>query len=214
MRTPLAAAPASANAGAFGIAGTPLHAWQASQALAAVPPISLAELIPSQSGVIVVAPHPDDENLGCGGLLAGLAERNHKLTVVAVTDGEGSHPQSPLWSADRLRATRRQESLNAMARLGFADAQVDWQHLALPDGQVAAHLDRLRRYLEALLRPGDRVLSTWRRDGHCDHEAVGAATAECARRAQAQLIEVPVWAWHWAAPRTRVCPGRGRANCR
>lgn len=185
---------------AFGIPGTPLGAWQASSALAAVPQVTLNELVPTEARVIVVAPHPDDENLGCGGLLAALAERGSHLIVIAVTDGEGSHPHSALWPQDRLRATRRQESQVAMERLGFAASRVEWHHLALPDGQVADHASSLQAHLKSILQPGDCLLTTWRQDGHCDHEAVGAITAHRAVAAQAQLIEVPVWAWHWATP--------------
>lgn len=185
---------------AFGMRGTPLSAWQTSQALAAVAQITLHELVPDSARVIVVAPHPDDENLGCGGLLAGLAERGSTVRIIAVTDGEGSHPHSALWPQDRLRATRRQESQVAMERLGFAPAQVEWHHLSLPDGQVAAHAHALHTHLMAILQPGDCLLTTWRQDGHCDHEAVGSVAAHCAAAAKAQLIEVPVWAWHWATP--------------
>ena len=153
---------------AFGMPGTPLNAWRASQALAAVPSIRLDQLIPPPARVVVVAPHPDDENLGCGGLLAGLAARGSCIAVVAVTDGEGSHPDSSRWPERLLRSTRRQESQTAMARLGFTDSQVEWHHLALSDGQVAAHADAL----------------------------------------QAQLMSVPVWAWHWASPEDPRIPWR------
>ena len=41
---------------------------------------------------VVLSPHPDDESLGMGGLIA-LARRNHQdVSIVAVTDGAGSHP--------------------------------------------------------------------------------------------------------------------------
>ncbi len=193
---------------AFGMPGTPLNAWQASQALAAVPHISLDQLIPPPARVVVVAPHPDDENLGCGGLLAGLAARGSCITVVAVTDGEGSHPDSSRWPERLLRSTRRQESQTAMARLGFTDSQVEWHHLALSDGQVAAHADALQAQLMSLLQPGDRLLTTWRGDGHCDHEATGGIAARCAAAANARLIEVPVWAWHWASPEDPRIPWR------
>ena len=185
---------------AFGMQGTPLAAWQTSRALTAVPYIFLMALVPEQTRVIVVAPHPDDETLGGGGLLAGLATRGCHLQVIAVTDGEGSHPGSRLWSPDRLRAQRRRESRIAMERLGFSPDQVAWRYLGLPDGRVAAEAPRLQAALQALLRPGDTVLTTWREDGHCDHEATGRIVARCAAAARANLIEVPVWAWHWAAP--------------
>lgn len=44
--------------------------------------------------VTVLAPHPDDESLGCGGALAAAVESGQDVTVVALTDGSGSHPKS------------------------------------------------------------------------------------------------------------------------
>ena len=72
--------------------------------------------------------------------------------------------------------------------------------LGLADSAVADSHESLLQQLNAVLRNGDRVLTTWRHDGHCDHEAVGHACASASRRCQAQLLEVPVWAWHWAHP--------------
>lgn len=194
------------SAGAFGVCGTPLEAWQRSAALSAVASVSLAELIPQSARLIVIAPHPDDEVLACGGLLAALAERGTAVTLVSVTDGEGSHPDSRLWPPHRLRSVRRQESRSAMTLLGFAPDQLGWQYLGLPDGSVAAHAAALELCLASLVRPGDCLLTTWRGDGHCDHEAVGEIAAASAQRASARLIEAPVWAWHWAAPEDSRLP--------
>src|SRR5690606_16204888 len=44
--------------------------------------------------ITVIAPHPDDESLGCGGLIAALAADGRAVQVVFVTDGAGSHPNS------------------------------------------------------------------------------------------------------------------------
>jgi LmbE family N-acetylglucosaminyl deacetylase len=51
-----------------------------------------------------------------------------------------------------------------------------------------------------MLCPTDLVLVTWADDGHPDHEAAGSAALAAASRTDAQCIEVPVWAWHWATP--------------
>jgi LmbE family N-acetylglucosaminyl deacetylase len=60
---------------------------------------------------IVVAPHPDDESLACGGLLAEACRQGLRGTVVIVSDGAGSHPNSKAYPPDRLRhsARRRQD---------------------------------------------------------------------------------------------------------
>lgn len=49
--------------------GTPLHLWQSSAHLTQLPYIDIAELVPEGSRAVIIAPHPDDEVLGCGGLL-------------------------------------------------------------------------------------------------------------------------------------------------
>jgi LmbE family N-acetylglucosaminyl deacetylase len=50
------------------------------------------------------------------------------------------------------------------------------------------------------------VVTTWQSDGHCDHEATGRAVAFATSQRQACLIEVPVWAWHWARPQDPRIP--------
>jgi len=178
--------------------GTPASVWRASIQLQRLPRIRLHELLPPGRRLVVVAPHPDDEVLACGGLLASLGAEANQGLLVSVTDGEGSHPGSLHWTPQRLRTTREVESRTALTRLGLNLQRWDWQRLHLPDSGVdaAALAERLRD----LIRPGDRVISTWRRDGHCDHDATGLACAQVAAQCGARHIETPIWAWHWALP--------------
>ena len=73
-----------------------------------------------------------------------------------------------------------------MTRLGF------------PDGAVARYGGPLRETLALLLRAKDVVVSTWRLDGHPDHEAVGAAAEQACSEAGAACLQAPVWMWHWS----------------
>lgn len=184
----------------FGVAGTALETWQASEQLQRVAPITLQALVPETARLVVAAPHPDDEVLACGGLLAAMAGRHEAVTLLSVTDGDGSHPGSNVWPPARLRHERRMESTRALTRLGFDTRVLDWHPLNLPDGQVAAFEGLLLEHLCRHLRPGDRLLATWRHDGHCDHEALGRVAAQAAELTGATLLEAPVWAWHWAQP--------------
>jgi LmbE family N-acetylglucosaminyl deacetylase len=194
----------------FGVSGTPLRDWMASQALQRTPQVTLDALIPQGARLVVLAPHPDDEVLACGGLLAAMAERIGDLHLISVTDGDASHPGSRLWPVQRLRAQRRLESECALTRLGLDVTRLSWQRLNLPDARVAQHEDALCDTLADTLRPGDFVLTTWRHDGHGDHETVGRAAAQAALVKGATLLEVPVWAWHWAGPEDDRLPW-GRA---
>ena len=71
--------------------GTPDEEWQAWPGLAELPPVSARQLVPGSARAVVVAPHPDDEILACGGLLQLLAQQGSEVLLVAVTDGDASH---------------------------------------------------------------------------------------------------------------------------
>lgn len=187
-------------------AGTPEGAWQAWPGLHRLPHTTLRDLVPETSRTVVISPHPDDEILATGGLLAMLAREGRPLSVVAVTDGDASHPGSKRWPAPLLCARRRTESLQGLAMLSITPSVR--QALGLPDGQVRSHLDRLADWLAGFLRPDDVVMSTWELDGHPDHEASALATARACATVGARHIQVPVWMWHWASPSDARVPWR------
>ncbi len=185
--------------------GTPEELWQRSGWID-----DLAEwAVPPVSSVLVVAPHPDDETLGVGGVLQRLGARGAAIEVVAVTDGEASHAGSSAVTPGRLAAWRAEERDLALARLGLSGARVTSLHLA--DGRVEHLVDRLAEALADRLRPGVLCLAPWRGDGHPDHDASGRAAALAAGQAAARLVEYPVWAWHWATPDGGEIPA-GRAR--
>jgi LmbE family N-acetylglucosaminyl deacetylase len=186
--------------------GTSLHQWQASRHLAELQSIDILRLVPPGARAVIVAPHPDDEVLGCGGLLQLLAAAGRDLQLISVTDGSASHPGSERWPVERLSVIRPQESAEALRRLGLPMHRLKWLRGGFTDTQVAAQEQQLSAFIEQHLRANDVVFTTWREDGHCDHEAVGRASAEAARRVGAICHELPVWTWHWATPEDAVVP--------
>ncbi|SFN39800.1 PIG-L deacetylase family protein [Variovorax sp. OV329] len=175
--------------------GTPEAQWLGWLSDHAMQDAALDELLCGSQRVLLVAPHPDDEVLAAGGLLAMLAAHRHDPLVIAVTDGTASHPGSTEWPAERLKRERPLESLEALTCLGLAGVNLRMQ---LPDGGLQAAEETLSRRLEEYLHSGDMVVTTWRHDGHPDHEATGRACARACERCGARLLEAPVWAWHWA----------------
>ena len=151
---------------------------------------------------VVVAPHPDDEVLGVGGTMAVLVARGWSVEIVAVSDGEGSHPHLP---PAEVAAARHAEVREALHRLGLGRLTV--HRLGLPDGGGGGLWDgRLAPGLGELLDGADLCLSTWRGDGHPDHESAGEAAAAVCGRLGVRLVEYPVWAWHWDDPADPVLP--------
>jgi LmbE family N-acetylglucosaminyl deacetylase len=169
-------------------AGTEDDRWRDWPVVGQWPALDLSSL----TDPLVVAPHPDDEILGVGGLLAVLGTAE----VVAVTDGEASHPDSTVYTQAELAAVRHQETRRALNQLGLPGAEV--HRLAQPDGGIDEVA--LTAQLTARLQPGRCCLATWRGDGHPDHEAVGRAAAAACRATGARLLEYPIWTWHWAHP--------------
>ncbi|MNG87246.1 1D-myo-inositol 2-acetamido-2-deoxy-alpha-D-glucopyranoside deacetylase [compost metagenome] len=180
--------------------GTPWAAWQQSAHLARASWITPQQLCPPGRRLVLIAPHPDDEILMAGGLLAGFRGREADLLLISATDGEGSHPDSTHWTEHRLRRQRPLESRHALQQLDLDLNSLDWRRLNLKDGALPRDQAFLVNHLSQLLKPDDLLMTTWRGDGHCDHQALGHAAAQAALARQVQLVEVPVWAWHWAQP--------------
>ncbi len=176
--------------------GTPESDWLAWPGLRPADPLGLADC----ARVVLVAPHPDDEVLGVGGLLRLLTARGVPVEIVAVTDGDASHPGSPTMTPGQLVQARRDESLEALRRLGVAPTV---HRLGHGDGRVGESEGILTAYLSALLGPSDAstwCLATWEHDGHPDHEAIGRAARTACTATGARLLSYPVWTWHWARP--------------
>lgn len=136
--------------------------------------------LPLVSRVLAIAPHPDDETIGCGGTLARLAAAGAHIEVVLVTDG-GATLTSPR-TTSVVRSRRRLEAVAACSILGL-DAP---RCLGLPDGDVPGHLAQLEDALEEVIddtRP-DLLLAPWLLDAHPDHRAVSVALARVVARGQ------------------------------
>jgi LmbE family N-acetylglucosaminyl deacetylase/glycosyltransferase involved in cell wall biosynthesis len=120
---------------------------------------------------LIVAPHFDDEVLGCGGLAAQLAAAGSAVRVLFLTDGGGGVEE--IGDRDAYRARRREEAGKAVRALGAAGCDV----LGLPDGALDRHLDDavqgLRRAL--LTQRPDLLLVPHPLEVTRDHQAAFAA---------------------------------------
>lgn len=151
---------------------------------------------------LILAPHADDESLGCGGLIAACCQAGRPPIVVIVTDGAASHPRSRQWPAPRLREQRRQEALRALACLGLEAERVVF--LNQPDAATAHEgpvFDHLVRDLASLAMQHGcaTVFAPSRLDPHCDHEAVWKMGLALHHHHALRLLAYPVWGWLLAA---------------
>ncbi|MCS3893386.1 LmbE family N-acetylglucosaminyl deacetylase [Bradyrhizobium japonicum USDA 38] len=148
----------------------------------------------------VLSPHPDDESLGAGGLIAQARHHAQNLSIILLTDGSQSHPNSKTYPRDRLIATRRSElaeaagilgvPLNRLFELGLHDTA------APSEGPDFEHsVDRVSTILASI--DARTLFVTWEHDPHCDHQAAARLAQKLRRRDPAlTLWSYPVWGWH------------------
>lgn len=135
---------------------------------------------------LVIAPHPDDETLGCGGTLARLAP-TCDVHVLLVTNGDGGGGLPPETSA-----IRKQEMAAAVRTLGIAN---DVLHLDEPDGRFD-DTSSFRQALGAIvqrLQP-NWVFLPWLGDSHPDHSRISRASSQVLRRSGVdQVLYYETW---------------------
>jgi LmbE family N-acetylglucosaminyl deacetylase len=143
----------------------------------------------------VVAPHPDDEVLGAGGLVARRARDRRPVEILSLTDGEAA-----FGGADpALGRLRHEEMLRALRALGSEEPRV--HRCGLPDGALGDHEADLVEHVARRVRPGDLLVAPVEWDGHPDHDAAGRACRRVARERGVDLRSYAIWAWHRRTPR-------------
>lgn len=118
-----------------------------------------------QERILVFAPHPDDEIIGCGGYLAQKCAAKAVVRVIVVSDGaQGFLPMQPA-----VPGLRQEESRNGLAELGVADVRF-WDY---PDSAIPLSGGILAAYVQAIadFRP-TRILLPATGESHPDHRRV------------------------------------------
>jgi LmbE family N-acetylglucosaminyl deacetylase len=143
--------------------------------------------------MVVIAPHPDDETLGIGGLIVSQRQNGVPILLIAVTDGENAYADSV-----RLGDVRSEEQASAAARLGVE--RDDILRLHCEDSNVREEQRTIVERLTPLVSSETHIVAPWPHDFHPDHEACGAAALELARAAKARLTFYFFWTWHRGTP--------------
>ena len=138
--------------------------------------------------VLVVAPHPDDEIIGCGAVLRDCAVNGADVRCLHLTSGEATRAGSGMTAASRGQV-REQEARTAGRIIGFAEQKM----LRLPDGRLRADevATGVREFLDRF-DPTAIFLPT-SDDAHSDHQEAYKGTVTAAAEAQAACYGYEVW---------------------
>ncbi|HUZ85983.1 MAG TPA: PIG-L deacetylase family protein [Candidatus Baltobacterales bacterium] len=132
----------------------------------------------SSGGLLVVMAHPDDESMGCGGLILRHTRAGIPVHLICATYGEAGWTGKPIGARrGDLAEIRAAELEDAAGALGLGGVEL-WDY---PDGGVAASNQQeiTHRIWEEITRRRPRAVAGWGPDGiygHPDHVAMGACT--------------------------------------
>ena len=136
------------------------------------------------SSILVIGPHPDDQELGMGGTVAKLASQGHSVHLLDITNGE----PTPMGSVE----TRARESAEAAQILGVRRSL-----LGLTNRQVVHNLES--RYKLAAAIRGHRpniIFLPYPTDAHPDHVAVTRIGEDARFDAKLTKSTIPGEPWH------------------
>lgn len=150
---------------------------------------------------VIIAPHPDDESLGCGGTIALLRKAGLPVYVIFVSDGTLSHPNSKKYPAEKLRQLRETEAINALQVLDVSAANASFMRLkdrSVPNPDDPDFDAAVQKMLEELKRiKPDTVLVTWEKDPHPDHRASYQILNKAATLLdkKPRILQYLIWIW-------------------
>lgn len=154
--------------------------------------------LPEHEPILVLAPHVDDEALGCGELLIRRAAAGQLCHVAYFTDSSGTGQAQP---RPEMAAQRKREAIHAMASIGIPVQHLHF--LDAPDGRLKDLNESQKKHWQAViaslltaLQPRI-LLIPCHFDGSSEHEAMHGLVSAAASRITMQLrvLEFPVWSW-------------------
>jgi LmbE family N-acetylglucosaminyl deacetylase len=136
--------------------------------------LSKLDILLGSRGIAVLAPHPDDDILGCGALMAAAAAKGRDVYVIYLTDGGASRPDLTANERCDLVNCRRNEAIAGLYEIGIPKQNAIF--IGAPDGQLyksAEHCKLATLKLHELIHQGyiSSVFVTSDTDGHSDHKA-------------------------------------------
>lgn len=170
---------------------------------------------------LFIAPHPDDEALGCGGLISHLCNECNPPHVIIMTGGGGSHTSgSDAISSEEIIRERRRLTLNSAKKLGLPEDNIHF--LDFIDGHISEKPEKERIRLQKLIEDiqPDNIFIPHSGEGWPDHistreillSLLGVSSEKClvdnnstlyskhstpTEFKNPQIFEYCVWMWYY-----------------
>jgi bacillithiol biosynthesis deacetylase BshB1 len=150
--------------------------------------------------ILIVGPHPDDQELGMGGTIAKLTSQGHDVLLLDVTSGEPTPFGSP--------EVRAKESAVAAEILGVKRTTIN-----LPN-RFVEHTIPARHAVAAVIREhqAEIIFAPYFEDAHPDHVATSRIVEDARFDAKITTIDIagepiyPKWLFYYYATHLRIIP--------
>jgi LmbE family N-acetylglucosaminyl deacetylase len=159
-------------------------------------PLAPEQCVTGFGTTLIVAPHADDESLGCGGVISLLRKYGQTVYILLLSDGTLSHPNSKEYPSEKLRDLRERELLDAAEILGVAAENIifcrysDRSVPSVNDKGFEEAVVNISKMMD-MLKP-QSIFVPWRRDPHPDHQAA-FQLINAAETSNAKIYEYPIW---------------------
>lgn len=164
------------------------------------------------ANILIVGPHPDDQELGMGGAIALFASQGHRVLLLDMTDGEPTPHGDPI--------TRAKEAVSAAEVLSALNNPVRRINLGLPN-RFVQHTIEARHAVAGVIRAhqAEIVFVPYEEDAHPDHRAVTRIVEDARFDAKLTKLDMPAptgmcvgppiyprWLFHYYATHLRIVP--------
>lgn len=159
-------------------------------------PLAPEQCVTGFGTTLIIAPHADDESLGCGGVISLLRKYGQSVFILLLSDGTMSHPNSKEYPAEKLRNLREKELLDAATILGVPAENVifcrfpDRNVPSINDEKFEVSVSGISKII-GIIKP-QSIFVPWRRDPHPDHKAA-FQLINAAETSNAKIYEYPIW---------------------
>lgn len=146
--------------------------------------------------VLILAPHPDDEVMGCGGLIQRLCEQGNPPHVVILTGGGQSHAACCHLPESVIKKERRSMASQILQKIGLPASHLHL--LDFPDGSISAQHKEMQtlQNLVAEIRP-DAVFIPHHGEGWPDHLVCRELVEKMPALGATVIYEYCVWFWYY-----------------
>lgn len=155
--------------------------------------------------IVVFAPHPDDEIMGCGGSILKWIEEGHELHIIYITDNRAlfseGHVNDEL--VEELAEPYKKLTQDQLAELCLEEAQKAAKAMGLPDSNIyffkfhdldaQNQIERGIELSQEILHDADRIIVSSNNNTHPDHQAAHNIAKHAAKKLDLKDIEFYIY---------------------